>query len=124
MTTEAWVPPVPFCGNGHDLSVEGRPRTDDGHRYRCMVCQREAHIRHRGEPGHHPDEMAVDRLVHGDRLEQPRRVDVFHAVTYLERTESLSARQIAERVGVSSRTVVRIRGKLREGVPYGVRVQR
>jgi predicted DNA-binding transcriptional regulator YafY len=68
--------------------------------------------------------MAVDRLVHGDRPEQPRRVDVFHAVTYLERTESLSARQIAERVGVSSRTVVRIRGKLREGVPYGIRVQR
>lgn len=60
----------------------------------------------------HVDEIAVDRLVAGS----PVRATVAERIEAMRRLPGLSASEIAERFGVTSRTVQRYRSELRRMV--------
>lgn len=124
-----------LCRAGHSLRVYGRPRSDNPGVARCRACVAEyrALLRERQReavrsglplplPGKEwipePDWAVVDRLVAGDRPERVHGAEVFEAVRVLT-ARGWSITRTADRVRMSERTVIRIRKKIKKGLPYG-----
>lgn len=107
-----WTP-WQLCGRGHPLAVFGRLREHRSYRtYTCRECTRL--YSHKQEP----DPVVVERVVSGERPEYVHQAEMLAAVTILTR-RGLSTSETARIAGVSTRTVCRMRLKIRKGVPYG-----
>lgn len=76
----------------------------------CLPCGQERGVRALREWHASVDEIAVDRLIAGTRV-RSTRAERQAAVAYLTR-HGMSAREIARRTGMSSRTVQRLRGRV------------
>ncbi|MFE5895862.1 helix-turn-helix domain-containing protein [Streptomyces sp. NPDC056488] len=114
-----WRAQQPTCRHGHPFPAN---LFHDNNGYaRCRACNR-AHYRiyNRTRRQHTqrqrsyipvtPDEVAIDRAVMGDpptRLTPRERAAAVHRLD----AQGLSARQIAEQVGCTQRTVHRIRNR-------------
>ena len=125
-----WVWEV--CGRGHSLRLHGLPRKDRPNGWACRACQREwdreRTERSRELPGYgwrgrehmcshlyepcEPDETAVLRMMSGEPPEQFHQAERTEAIRRLN-AAGLSAAQIARRVGSTSRTVQRVRARMR-----------
>ncbi|MFC8272336.1 helix-turn-helix domain-containing protein [Streptomyces sp. NPDC057271] len=101
------------CRHGHpfpeNLVIDGRGWAS------CRECRRAALRRHWRNHGvlAAPDESAVERAVRGDKPPRLTPRERLAAVSRLDR-RGLSARQVAEHIGCTQRTVHRIRGRVRQ----------
>lgn len=104
------------CIRGHPLRLWAVPRHDNPLWYDCEGCRLEN--RERGPGPYEPDDGVIKRVVSGDRPPYVHRSEMFQAVKILTE-RGYSTRRTAETAGVTERTVTRIRGKIKRGIPYG-----
>jgi DNA-binding NarL/FixJ family response regulator len=102
--SERFEIPCPSCGRLRVLRCSGRWEQERARERLCMGCAGTARREF-------VDEMAVERLLSGSPV-RANAVERRIAVVYLTR-HGLSARQVAERLRVTQRTVVRLRARAR-----------
>lgn len=100
---ESRMVPCMVCGTARQLTRYYDPSP------RCLRCALVARSEEMRDRHSQVDEMAVERLLSGSMV-QATRAERQAAITYLT-GHGLSAREIAERIRVSSRTVQRLRSR-------------